>query len=246
MVRIRRGFAQAEWNVVHAETVLQVAPRAHAWENGLGITCAVQWRLPTTHEKDRGESWTHVDYESVLLPLNTHRPHRGRSFLIAILAILVLFLFGIRTLVSYYVDTLWYGSLGYADVFWKTQGLQWSVFAIFAAVTFVVLYGWFLFLLRASHLDLRNAGTIVIGSRTIQLPVEGALRISALVLGGIIALATGASMMADWPRFALWWFAPHAAGGVVDPIFGRPLGFYLFTLPVWQFVSGWLLMLAIM
>ena len=31
----------------------------------------------------------------------------------------------------------------------------------------------------------------------------------------------------------------------VDPIFGRPLSFYLFTLPAWQLVSGWLMTLAV-
>ncbi len=32
---------------------------------------------------------------------------------------------------------------------------------------------------------------------------------------------------------------------VVDPIFGKPLHFYLFTLPAWQFITGWLLTLAV-
>ena len=31
---------------------------------------------------------------------------------------------------------------------------------------------------------------------------------------------------------------------MVDPIFGRPLPFYLFTLPAWQLVTGWLLTIA--
>ena len=56
---------------------------------------------------------------------------------------------------------------------------------------------------------------------------------------------TGTGMMAEWPTLALYWYAPHAAGGVLDPIFGRPLNFYLFTLPAWQLITGWLLMLAV-
>ena len=32
---------------------------------------------------------------------------------------------------------------------------------------------------------------------------------------------------------------------MIDPIFGRPLNFFLFTLPAWQLISGWLLTLAI-
>ena len=50
---------------------------------------------------------------------------------------------------SYYVDALWFGSLGYADVFWKTLSFQSGVFAAFAAATFLILYGSFLALKRA-------------------------------------------------------------------------------------------------
>ena len=52
-------------------------------------------------------------------------------------------------------------------------------------------------------------------------------------------------MMAEWPTLALFWYAPRAAGGVVDPIFGKPLNFFLFALPAWQLVAGWLLTLAV-
>src|SRR5260221_3208635 len=32
---------------------------------------------------------------------------------------------------------------------------------------------------------------------------------------------------------------------MIDPIFGRPLPFYLFTLPAYQLVSGWLMTLSV-
>jgi uncharacterized membrane protein (UPF0182 family) len=47
----------------------------------------------------------------------------------------------------------------------------------------------------------------------------------------------------------LWWYGratASAAAQVTEPIFGRSVGFYLFTLPVWQFAAGWLLQLAIL
>jgi uncharacterized protein len=86
---------------------------------------------------------------------------------------------------------------------------------------------------------------IVIGGRTLQLPIERGMGLGAIVVGLFAGLATGASMMAEWPRFALYWFAPHTARGELDPVFSKPLDFYLFTLPVWQLISGWLLTLAI-
>jgi len=51
-------------------------------------------------------------------------------------------------------------------------------------------------------------------------------------------------MMMEWPTLALYWYAPRVTGNVIDPIFGKPLNFYLFTLPAWQLVVGWLMTLS--
>jgi uncharacterized protein len=183
---------------------------------------------------------------TILMPHQSiQRPGR-RRFLVLVLVLLAFIAFSSRTAISYYVEALWFGSLGYSGVFFKTLSLKWTVFGGFFAVTLLVLYGWFRILMRVCGPELTSAGTIVIGARTIRLPVEGALRIGALLGALLISLATGASMMGDWPKFALYWFQPAAAGGVADPIFARPLNFYLFTLPVWQSIAGWLLMLSIL
>ncbi len=73
----------------------------------------------------------------------------------------------------------------------------------------------------------------------------------ALAAALLVSLASGAGMMADWQTLALYWYGapehlPASAQQVLDPIFGRPLPFYLFTLPAWQLVSGWLLTIAVM
>jgi uncharacterized membrane protein (UPF0182 family) len=166
-----------------------------------------------------------------------------------VIAIVVFLLLSSRTALSYYVELLWFGSLGFADVFRKTLRLQYGVFAVFSVVTFVILYGWFLALRRAYQPDLPDGGVIYIGGQPLKLPVERILRLIVLVVSAIIALATGAGMMAEWPTFALYWYAPQTTPGpsaaVFDPIFGRSLHFYLFTLPAWQLLAGWLLTIAI-
>ncbi len=172
-------------------------------------------------------------------------PRRSRRRFIIVLVILAVILFSARTALSYYIDVLWFGSLGYGEVFWKTLSLQWGIFAAFAVATFIVLYGTFLALKRAHLPDLPSGHTIFIGGQPLKLPVEPVLRIIALGISLVIAAATGASIMSDWATIALYWNASPIAGGVVDPIFGRPLNFFLFTLPAWQLISGWLLTLAI-
>src|SRR6202522_2113252 len=174
----------------------------------------------------------------------THPPRRRRGFLI-ILAIFAGIFFGGRTALSYYVDVLWFRSLGYGEVFWKTLSLQWGAFAAFAAATFLILYGSFLALKRAHLSDLPSGHTILIGGRPVKLPVEPVLRLIAFGVSLAIAAVTGAGMMAEWPTLALFWYAPRTAAGVVDPIFGKPLNFFLFALPAWQLISGWLLTLAV-
>ena len=176
-------------------------------------------------------------------PPHPGRPRRRRRLLV-VLAVLAFIFFGGRSALSYYVDVLWFESLGYASVFWKTLSLQWAIFAAFAAATFVILYGSFLALKRAHLPDLPSGHTIFIGQQPVKLPVEPVLRLIALVISVIIAIATGAAMMAEWPTLALFWYASPVAG-VVDPIFGRPLNFFLFTLPAWQLILGWLLTLAV-
>src|SRR5467141_161099 len=175
-----------------------------------------------------------------------HPPRHRRRFFLLVLAVLAGIFFGGRAALSYYVDVLWFESLGYRDVFWKTLGLQWGIFTAFAVATFVILYGSFLALKRAYLPDLPSGHTIFIGGQPLKLPVEPVLRLIALGLSLVIAVATGAGMMLEWPTIALFSYAPPAAGRFLDPIFGKPLNFFLFTLPGWQLVVGWLLTLAIM
>jgi hypothetical protein len=179
-------------------------------------------------------------------PHTPHLPRRRRRFFL-LLAVLAAVFFGGRTALSYYVDVLWFGSLGYAEVFWKTLSLQWGIFAAFAAATLIILYGSFLALKRAHLPDLPSGHTIYIGGRPLKLPVEPVLRLIALGISLVIAAATGAGMSVEWPTLALFWYAPRTAGGVAvfDPIFGKPLNFFLFALPAWQLIAGWLLTLAV-
>ena len=174
----------------------------------------------------------------------TGRPGHRRRFLLILIVLAVIF-FGGRTSLSYYVDVLWFRSLGYGEVFFKTLRLQWEVFMVFAGVTFIILYGSFRLLKRTHLPDLPDRHTILIGGQPLKLPVEPVLRLIGLGISLAIAVATGAAMAAEWPTLALYWYAPGSFGSVVDPIFGKPLNFFFFALPAWQIILGWLLTLSL-
>jgi uncharacterized protein len=189
--------------------------------------------------RDAGEQGVRVVPETIVW----RPPPRRRRFLL-ILALLAVVIVAVRTVLSYYVDALWFASLGYGDVFRKTLGIQWVVFAGFGAVTFLILYGTFLALKRAHLGDLPSSRTIILGGRPVELPVEPVLRFVALCVSLLIAITTGASVMTEWPTLARYLYAPPINGVVADPIFGKSLNFYLFTLPALELMADWLITLA--
>jgi uncharacterized protein len=170
-------------------------------------------------------------------------PARRRRGGIIFLAVAAAVLLGGGTIVSYYVDALWFDSLGFSSVFWTRLNLQAATFAVFAILTFVAIYGVFL-ALKPARFDELIGGRILINQQWVQLPVEPVLKLVALGLSLAIAVANAGGMMASWTTFALFWDAPPDTT-TLDPIFGRPVGFYLFTLPAWQLIAGWLLTLAV-
>jgi uncharacterized membrane protein (UPF0182 family) len=195
-------------------------------------------------------NWGPVLPESIDWPLPSRPSRPRRRVLLLIIAVLLVVIFGFRTALSSWVDLLWFRSLGYAPVFWKARGIEWGVFAAFAIATFVVLFGAFSAFKRAHAADLPEDHTIFINGNPVKLPVAPVLRLIAFIISVLVSLATAATMQAQWFTLALFWYAPPAAAGspgaFVDPIFARPLNFYLFTLPAWQLLLGWLLTLAVL
>jgi uncharacterized membrane protein (UPF0182 family) len=175
----------------------------------------------------------------------TTPPRRGRRGLLIFLAIVAVIFLGSRTALSFWVDLLWFQSLGYGEVFWKTRGLEWGIFAGFFALTFLILMGAFFALKQAHQGDLPSDHTIFISGQPLKLSIKPVLRVISLGGSLLIAFISGGAMAAQWQTLALWWYTPQGAAGVADPVFGKPLEFYLFTLPAWQLILGWMLSLSV-
>ena len=183
----------------------------------------------------------YLDSSDYSIPKRSFRRRRVFVFVAIVIALWIV----LRIALSGWVDLLWFKSLSYGDVFWKTLVIEASAFALSSAITFLVLYFAF-YLIRHSHqADLPTDHAIVIGGQRFSLSVAPALRIISLVVSIVVALFTGLAMMAQWSTFALFWYAPRATDQVVDPIFARPLNFFLFSLPAWRMIDSWLLTLAI-
>ena len=67
-------------------------------------------------------------------------------------------------------------------------------------------------------------------------------RVVLVALAVLIALTIGGSVASVWETVLLWTnrvpFSPAGAAAVVDPVFGRDIGFFLFELPFLRLVQA--------
>ena len=175
----------------------------------------------------------------IVISMRRHRRIVRLALLVALGGVLL----GGSTAASYYVDALWFESLGFASVFWTRLSFGTATFAAFATVTFLVIYGTFR-ALKPERLDDVIASTLLVNRRPMRLPVDRFLELVGLGSSLVLAAVVGSGMATRWMTLALYWRAPRSAD-MLDPIFGRSLDFYLFTLPALQLISGWLLTLSV-
>src|SRR5215203_1959777 len=185
------------------------------------------------------------DFEEEIIdikpPSAQGRRKRKRWLLILVLLALV---FALTRAGSVYVETLWFGSLGYESVYWTTFGYEWAVFGVFALATTAVLRGVFWLLERSFVVSALAPRRIVLNNQqALSVKPERLLKPLAWVVALLFGLFYGLSMSASWQTFALWLNAPPTAEA--DPVFGQRLGFYFFTLPAADALSSWLLTLAL-
>ncbi len=176
----------------------------------------------------------------VLIDLGPRRPRRVR--LLVLLGAVLLLLFTLPRLLSLYIDTLWFGSVGYAPVFWFSFRYKILLFVVFALATFVILRAAFFVLARTFASLIQARRSLVINNQPVEIAPARILRPLSWLVSLGFAVGYGFAMSSEWQTFALLLHQP--ATNSSDPIFHQPLGFYLFTLPVYDLLSGWLTTLA--
>ena len=162
----------------------------------------------------------------------------GATKWVAALIVLIVLFFVLSFLRGIYTDLLWFGELGYRSVYVKILVTRVVLFfagaMIFAALLGTSLY----FANRASR-----------GPEVIPLPPETLAFLRKLVFWGTIAVAGVISLIFGVVAAGRWEIFLRAFSsvdfGVTDPVYGMEVSFYVFDLPVYHFLQGWLLGAAI-
>ena len=182
-----------------------------------------------------------IDRDGDIIDVGTSKRRGRRWKWVVLAAIVILFLVASRAL-SIYVSALWFGSLGYSSVFWYIFKIKLVLFLIFLILTTGILRAGFWLVERAFGSVAIARRTIFINQQPLNFSPARVLRPLAWVISIIAGLVFGFGMREEWRSFALYL---HQAGtNIADPIFNKPVGFYLFTLPVYEEVSSWLVSLA--
>jgi len=158
------------------------------------------------------------------------------TILLGILAILVFILAGI--VISVYPNWLWFGNLNLAPVFW-TMAL--GEYGVAGVLWFLIIVTLSLNLLAAQRLHREGEQKI---TEIAGMPVSGkslnTMILAAILIVSFIIASKGS---VQW-NMVLSYFNQHPFGST-DPVFGKDIGFYVFSLPFYLFIREQLLIILL-
>ncbi|MFQ5577102.1 MAG: UPF0182 family protein [Anaerolineae bacterium] len=132
--------------------------------------------------------------------------------------------------ITLYTDWLWFKATGFAQIF--TTELTAKIAVFFAvALVFVLFFLLNAFLARwqVKRNTLFFSDEVLVTQRVVGYAIWGV----ALLLAWLV----GSTASANW--LTVLEYLRQVPFGTADPIFGRDVAFYVFTLPLLKFVQGW-------
>ena len=144
-----------------------------------------------------------------------------------------------RIVAQFQTDWLWFNEVGQGRVFWTMVASQWLAGSLAGLGTSMFLLANFWIVERTAPRDAR-------------LPRDhrSTARLRRVLLPAYLALSVGAGLVvghavvhADWQQLILW--LHRSDFGVTDPLFHRDVGFFVFSLPLYQTVAHWLFLTGI-
>lgn len=175
------------------------------------------------------------DFEIPEMPSYTRTLVKWGAVALGFILLLVLLSF----LKSIYTNSLWYDSLGMQTVYLKILVTKIVVFLIGASVAGLLV-----------GLALYVANRYSAGSPLATIPLQAVSAINkAMFWGSIVAtvvlsIVLGSIMSSHWELILK--FVNSVTFNEIDPVFGLDISFYMFSLPLYQFLQGWFLSVSIL
>jgi uncharacterized membrane protein (UPF0182 family) len=163
---------------------------------------------------------------------------RGRLMVIALF--LIVFWVG-PVVLGLITDWLWFTDLGFLTVYRTRLLTQALLFVVGGGVALAFILG---SALLADRLGRRAVGNVEFPGSASVRAMEPMIRLAVVGGSAFLALMAAGTLAAAWSE-VLQYLRPTPFGAT-DPLFGRDIGFYVFTLPVYRLAQGWLVTLTMM
>lgn len=176
----------------------------------------------------RDGGWTPPDDNRPERPLPS-RPSRWWWLLLIPFFFFLLF----NSFVGFLADWVWHASLALESILWARVWASLALFAVGFGATWLFLAANYWIVRRIEPFGLTNTPLE-------QIAEAFGVRIGAVVIGviSVFALLMGINIAGEWSHLLL--FLNQSDFGIIDPVFGRDVSFYVFTLPVLEMARGWL------
>ena len=165
----------------------------------------------------------------------------NRKIVIAFITLLIFYIIAKLT-ASFFIDYEWFKANDGLAIFWVMFFTKFNVQIIFGCI-FIILFMLNFIVIRIiggkgrffspNFLDRINIPIIGNSRKFLLLIMTIAIVFAGFLMGG------GAA--AFWKEYLLFKNAVPFEGFPVDPIFGRDISFYVFILPFFKFLYGWLM-----
>jgi uncharacterized membrane protein (UPF0182 family) len=133
-----------------------------------------------------------------------------------------------------YTDWLWFGEVGYQGVF----STIWAAQSLLFVTTFVAAVAWLGVNIRVALRGLgdRRMTFVTRDGTAVPFPEPEQIWRVLMALATVVSLLFGLAAAARWETWLTW--RNQTAFGQADPILNLEVAYYVFSLPLWQFVRG--------
>jgi uncharacterized membrane protein (UPF0182 family) len=147
---------------------------------------------------------------------------------------LALLFFGGPSLVRFYTDWLWFGEVGYQQVFSKIVRSEASLFTM----AFVVSVLWLVVNFRIALRTVGDGRPIFTTQQGMEVALPGRQQLGTIAsaIALLLAALIGLYASSQWETWVTWQNAVRF--NQPDPILGRDISFYVFTIPFMQLIRG--------
>ncbi|WP_186441448.1 UPF0182 family protein [Desulfamplus magnetovallimortis] len=134
--------------------------------------------------------------------------------------------------VEFFVDMWWFQTQGMTTYYLQRIFYPYLVFIFFTTIFFGAFYVNFRI---ASRIVGSPDKSVVVEDKPWIKYINYALRDMSLILSLVLALIIAIPIFRNWESALFFIFG--SSGNVVDPFFGKKIGFYLFSLPIYHLVQ---------